>query len=363
MKLTLCMIAYNEEKTIVRALASAKDCIDKVIIGIDNKTNDKTFEVVHQWCYDNRIDFEHYRFEFDEDFGSARNLGLDIAEKDKREYVLILDADEYLHTKSVDNIKKVMFGIQQSKLEIESILVTQINYSNDRKIRNRVMSPRIFKPTTKYKYRTHEVPDIKTNKNAEVPDIVIYNKKIEGNIKRRRDTMGDKYEQAFLQDIKDYPEDALPRWNLASLLIDIGLEEKNKDILARAYKQFNRVLQDHPKFLNKYATKIRMAHIMYVLNNEEAFMKIMNEVIDEYGMKRAEHLVMLGMFYQQKGDMILSLKYLLTATNVPIPKTQEIVYIDDYLTKPWEYLFGLFSGMEKVDWLDAIEKQIEEIKK
>jgi glycosyltransferase involved in cell wall biosynthesis len=85
-RLTLCMIAKDEEETIRQALESVKDIVDEVIV-VDTGSSDKTREIVREFG-GKVIDAE-----WQDDFSAARNLALSEATGD---YILCLDADEFI---------------------------------------------------------------------------------------------------------------------------------------------------------------------------------------------------------------------------------------------------------------------------
>ena len=84
--ISLCMIVRDEEATLARALASAKDVVDEIVV-VDTGSQDRTVEIAR----------EHgatvLTHAWDDDFSAARNAGVDAATSD---WILFLDADETL---------------------------------------------------------------------------------------------------------------------------------------------------------------------------------------------------------------------------------------------------------------------------
>ena len=72
-KLALVFILYNEGKTIADVIESFHDdgvpLYDYLIVGIDNKTEDDTYEQVSRYCGDTNIIW----FNFNNDFSESRN--------------------------------------------------------------------------------------------------------------------------------------------------------------------------------------------------------------------------------------------------------------------------------------------------
>jgi glycosyltransferase involved in cell wall biosynthesis len=83
---SLCMIVKNEEKYLDRCLKSVQGKVDEIII-VDTGSTDKTIEIAEK--YGSIV--KH--FIWINDFAAARNYSIEGVES---EYILVLDADEYL---------------------------------------------------------------------------------------------------------------------------------------------------------------------------------------------------------------------------------------------------------------------------
>lgn len=86
MKISLCMIVKNEEKTLGRCLDSVCDIVDEIII-VDTGSTDGTKSIASR--YTKKI----YDFEWIDDFAAARNYSFS---KATMEYIMWLDADDVL---------------------------------------------------------------------------------------------------------------------------------------------------------------------------------------------------------------------------------------------------------------------------
>ncbi|WP_058830200.1 glycosyltransferase [Paenibacillus polymyxa] len=84
--ISLCMIVKNEELHLDKCLKSVVNKVDQIII-IDTGSTDQTIDIARRYTD------ELYHFEWINDFSAARNEALKYAEC---EYILVLDADEYL---------------------------------------------------------------------------------------------------------------------------------------------------------------------------------------------------------------------------------------------------------------------------
>ena len=85
--LSVCMIAYNEEFTIGRTLKNIREIADEIIIGIDEKTTDRTEEI----CKSFGAQIFIIKSPLEQGFDEARNATIAKAMMD---WVLWIDADE-----------------------------------------------------------------------------------------------------------------------------------------------------------------------------------------------------------------------------------------------------------------------------
>ncbi|MGQ3480902.1 glycosyltransferase [Paenibacillus sp. TY11] len=92
--IALCMIVKNEEQFLRRCLDSVKDIVNQIVI-VDTGSTDNTIDIAREYTS------EVYSFEWINDFSAARNESIKYATTD---YILIMDADEYLDTNS--NLQK-----------------------------------------------------------------------------------------------------------------------------------------------------------------------------------------------------------------------------------------------------------------
>lgn len=110
-KVSLVMIVKNEEKFLKRCLDSAKNSVDEIIV-VDTGSTDRTKEIATS-CGANVYDF-HWIY----DFSAARNYGLSKATGD---WILVLDADEYLEKTSKDEIQThINKGTYVGRISIKS---------------------------------------------------------------------------------------------------------------------------------------------------------------------------------------------------------------------------------------------------
>ncbi|WP_051475452.1 glycosyltransferase family 2 protein [Metabacillus halosaccharovorans] len=103
MSISLCIIVKNEERSLERCLRSVLNVVDEFII-VDTGSTDQTLDIVDRLSgqpeFGSKIKLFHY--EWCGDFASARNYAVEHARGD---FILQLDADEYLHPDDVELIK------------------------------------------------------------------------------------------------------------------------------------------------------------------------------------------------------------------------------------------------------------------
>jgi glycosyltransferase involved in cell wall biosynthesis len=95
------MVIYNEEKVLERALKSFCDIVDETIIVHDGKCKDMSLEIARKYT-DKIFELEHV--------GEAEKHRPFTYEKVRNDWVLQVDADEYLSDELRNNLEKMMEG-------------------------------------------------------------------------------------------------------------------------------------------------------------------------------------------------------------------------------------------------------------
>ena len=85
-KVALVMIARNEAARIVRALASAANCVDELVV-LDTGSTDATVALARS------AGARVHHFKWCDDFAAARNAALELADAD---WNVVVDADEWI---------------------------------------------------------------------------------------------------------------------------------------------------------------------------------------------------------------------------------------------------------------------------
>ncbi len=118
-KISLCMIAKDEEQFLRQSLESVKTLVDEIIIVIDDRSTDGTRKVAEE--YGAKIEM----FRWKEDFSAARNRSLELATGD---WILVIDADEELKPSGVAKIKRIVNDKENNKKKIIGFALEQRTY-------------------------------------------------------------------------------------------------------------------------------------------------------------------------------------------------------------------------------------------
>ncbi len=117
-KLSLCMIARNEEQFLTDCLNSVKNLVDEIIL-VDTGSTDKTVEIAKSFRA--KIYFQ----EWEDDFSKPRNLSLRKATGD---WILVLDPDERIAIRD----HKVIKNLVLNKRKVAYLMPTR-NYTYAKK--------------------------------------------------------------------------------------------------------------------------------------------------------------------------------------------------------------------------------------
>ncbi|MCF8261385.1 MAG: glycosyltransferase family 2 protein [Melioribacteraceae bacterium] len=97
LKLSSIIIAKNEEQNIARCLKSQLDCIDDIVLIIDDKSNDRTKEIASE--------FKEVRIFYSEWMGYAETKEIALS-KTKNDWILWIDADEQITPDLAEELNK-----------------------------------------------------------------------------------------------------------------------------------------------------------------------------------------------------------------------------------------------------------------
>lgn len=128
-KITLCMIARDEEQFLGECLQHARGAFDEFVL-VDTGSKDRTVEIAESFGA------KVLHRAWDDDFSAPRNLGLQSATGD---WILVLDADEIVHNGGCERIRELV----QNPFALGYHLRFTNNYGNGKTIG--VMMVRLFR--------------------------------------------------------------------------------------------------------------------------------------------------------------------------------------------------------------------------
>jgi|CeladaMinimDraft_18_1061708.scaffolds.fasta_scaffold03062_2 glycosyltransferase involved in cell wall biosynthesis len=178
-RLSLCMIARDEEKWIAACLDSVRDVADEMIV-VDTGSRDATPELAE------RCGARVYAREWRDDFAEARNYSLEQASGD---WIFWLDADERLDPAGRESIRAAL----ESDLWLASLLV--VNYYGpdppDPARSNRWAQYRLFRNSPKLRFRgaIHEqlvrVPELTASAATHLPAVIHHYGYMDGPVREK----------------------------------------------------------------------------------------------------------------------------------------------------------------------------------
>ncbi|PHL06370.1 glycosyl transferase [Enterococcus faecium] len=135
-EVSVCIISKNEEKNILRCIDSIYNLADEIIF-VDTGSTDHTRDLIEEVA---DTKFKIFDYEWSNDFSAARNFSI---EKATKEWILVIDSDEYILPKEIIKIKLLisMFDRYEKKENIRiSCAIKQSNgvitHSQSRLFRN-----------------------------------------------------------------------------------------------------------------------------------------------------------------------------------------------------------------------------------
>lgn len=150
MKISACLIVKNEAENIRRCLDSINGVSVEIIL-VDTGSEDNTVEIALN--YGAKV----YNYQWDNNFSNARNFSIN---KVTRDWIICLDADQYLEENTQKNLKSALMRINNN-MNIDSVICKEISTDGfDGKFITEIPTIRIFRGNCKIRYKgaIHEKP-------------------------------------------------------------------------------------------------------------------------------------------------------------------------------------------------------------
>lgn len=134
------MIVKNEGKYLRRCLSSVSNIVDEIVI-VDTGSSDDTVQIAKE--FGAVLGY----FEWNQNFSDARNQALSLATK---EWILVLDADEYLRFEDRENLIKAFNDFNN-----DGYIIKTLNFNEDDNTQTFItnLNQRIFKNNKNYTYQ------------------------------------------------------------------------------------------------------------------------------------------------------------------------------------------------------------------
>ena len=195
-EMSLVMIVKNEEKGLEKAILSAIEIVDHIVISVDSKSQDNTEKIANLYADQLKT------HEWHDDFSEARNF----AQKDvKSKWILFLDGHEYIES----------YGDYKEKMEfdVEGIFVTIRMESG-----MTFFFPRIYRSHIKFKNKIHNLNECKTRKAS--PKFVIVHDRVHGQDEKSAQSRNQQRDEIMpkqlKEDIEKNPKNPRPHFHLAN---------------------------------------------------------------------------------------------------------------------------------------------------
>lgn len=117
MKISLCVICKNEELNIQKCLVGVKSIVDEMIV-VDTGSTDRTVAICKE------LGAKVYHYEWDNNFANAKNYAL---EKAKGDWIIFLDADEYIVPERALMVSKIINQIEKQDRNTDGFVLRHVS--------------------------------------------------------------------------------------------------------------------------------------------------------------------------------------------------------------------------------------------
>ncbi len=253
MLLSLCVITKDEEKNIKKCLDSVSDILFEKIV-VDTGSLDKTIEIAKNEGAD------VYKFDWIGDFSAARNYAIS---KAKGDWILFLDADEYIEPDQSNLLYSLLIKAEEQKSDcIVSKLINYIPDSDSRIMQSVTSTIRIFRNSSELGYvgAIHEILKPKKNRPLTVIDasesLVVFHTGYSRTEVIRKNKVNRNLSLLY-KELEKSPKDASILFYIAESLM---LDDKYKEAVsylerAKKYNSINNKVLMYKLYCNLFACK------------------------------------------------------------------------------------------------------------
>ena len=313
-KICLCIMAKHESATIEKAIESCREYVDHVLVSVDSKSSDGTYEIAQ------RIADTVIRHDFEDpdsphgSFSRIRNLYMKAAMNVGCDWVVHLDGHEYVnisgketfHTLISDNPMAEAFYIN---LDMNGTMIRQVRLS---KLRDDI----------KYTGDIHNYLSGYKQEGSAKNIVFVHDRtgQPQEHVQERNEQRTRMSEEILGQKVKDNPKDTRSMFYLAQSYKETGKLEK-------AIETFYKYLEVSVFVPERWNARDYLYHCLKCAGRKEEGLEVIRESLQELP-QRAEAWLILGDHeYNEVKDFAKAIEYYEMATKTPRPSS--IVFINE----------------------------------
>jgi len=319
------MMARDEEVRIEQALRSVAGVCDHMLVGVDDKTVDRTYEIAEA------CGAEVFYFTFDEDFSTVRNMLLTRCPCD---WALVLDGHDELSAMSrqivPEAIKTVPLEINVIKGLVE---IDRDKFGNPGWV---IQQPRLIRTSSAVHYvnEVHNALHHTEEEMAEANQVVIRDFKPPDRQVARKAQRSDLNLRYFLGKVKADPRDERAWYYLGAAYLE-------REEWVEAIAAYRKYLKYGTWRIMRVRARMTVAQCYVQM---EKYGKARQEALQALreGPERVEPLLMLAAVAEKDGDMGEAIAWMQRSTNVQMPAKFMELDVGDYTWRPWKILMHLY---------------------
>ncbi len=317
-EMTLVMICKDEAKGIEKAIVSALPLVDRVVVSVDDATQDNTAEIAKMYADELRS------HTWANDFSKARN---EASQNIKSRWSLFLDGHEF-----IENFGKIR---EKMKLDVDGIFVT-IRMENGMTF----IYPRIYRTGLQFKHAVHNLVEVHS-KTAETEFLIVHdrdNLQDKEAAERRNAQRAEMMPRLLKEQIKKNPKSSRAYFHLANFY------EMQGD-LKNALKNFKKVVQLSYMHDEVYMAYMNIGRIRYEKGQTIRALFNFNRA-DALIPDRWETARALGGFYFMQGNYKKCLPFLVRALG---GNKRHFMYepMQQNLADTWDMIANAFAKLDR----------------
>ena len=330
--ISLTLPVWNEAETIGEVIESFLPVVDQIIIGVDDKTDDDSFEIA------SRYTSEVFHFKWKNSFCKARNICM---EKSTCDWNFMTEGHEYLDPECLQEFKKI------KDVESHISLLRASRYISEN---NKTSS---FPWITRHGRGCHYVNDSHNAVISDTPENNVTKDfyKIRTIHKRSKSRALARKEQRFYMNRKNLLRDLIKDKDNTRALFYVAQEYNETGNYAAAVEYWERYLRTATWNEERYQARISCAKAYKKTGTLKEVERHLLECFSE-GVPRNEHMVMLGDFYMEdRPDK--SIYYLRMAASVEMMMSPMWIEEAYYREVPLQKLCIIYSSLGRIN--DALK--------